>query len=70
MRRRKARFLKNETPYWSECLDCQLSCIQTIQRGETSFGLETCPKRHDGDPAFPYAYKQKMEKWYMKNGRE
>ena len=55
---RKARLMRQEKPHWNECLICDLSCEVNIRYGATSFNQVTCPKKHKGEPAFPYAYEE------------
>lgn len=53
---RRQRWNKAEKPYFTECLSCSLSCEQIIQHGSMSYSILDCPKKHKGDPMFPYKY--------------
>ena len=55
---RKYRWEKAERPYFKCCLVCTLSCSMTIQHGNFSYDIFTCPKRDRGEPAFPYKFEE------------
>ena len=55
---RKHRWEKAERPYFKCCLVCTLSCSMTIQNGNFSYDIFTCPKRDRGEPAFPYKFEE------------
>ena len=55
---RKHRWEKAERPYFKCCLVCTLSCSMTIQHGNFSYDIFTCPKRDRGEPAFPYKFEE------------
>ena len=50
------RWLKNQTPYFKCCIQCQLSCSMKAKHSATSYDIFTCPKTDRGEPAFPYKW--------------
>lgn len=58
MKLRKRRWEKAEKPYFKCCLVCTLSCSMTIQHGNFSYDIFSCPKRDRGEPAFPYKFEE------------
>ena len=58
MKLRKHRWEKAERPYFKCCLVCTLSCSMTIQHGNFSYDIFSCPKRDRGEPAFPYKFEE------------
>ena len=70
---RRQKWNRAEKPYFHECLSCSLSCEQIIQHGAMSYNILNCPKKHKGEPLFPYKYEE-MKKEYeqqeeIRNGK-
>ena len=62
------RWLKNQTPYFKCCIQCQLSCSMKVKHSATSYDIFTCPKRDRGEPIFPYKWAEmKKEREAMLN---
>ena len=61
---RRSKWNRAEKPYYKECLSCSLSCSQIIMYGTMSYDILNCPKKHKGEPAFPYKFAE------MKRERE
>ena len=66
---RRKRWNREELPYFKECLICHLTCDQLLASKGNGYDLMTCPKRHEGEPFFPYQYKE-MKKEYDKQEKE
>ena len=56
--KRRQRWNKAEKPYFKACLECVLSCTQTIQHGKTVFNMMNCPKAIKGEVFFPYKFEE------------
>ena len=59
----RTRWNREETPYFKECLYCRLTCDLLLAGKGTGYDLMTCPKRHEGEPFFPYKYKAMKQEY-------
>lgn len=60
--KRRQSWNRAETPYFHECLSCELDCEVLRSCPDRHYTIWTCPKNHDGEPFFPYAYEEERKK--------
>ena len=60
--KRRQHWNRAETPYFHECLTCELDCSVLRSCPDRHYTIWSGPKNRVGEPFFPYAYEEERKK--------